>query len=114
MKIRSILRTSFVLLSILNSISFIIYGQAEPAGLAGQPIPLKEHPRPDFQRDEWLNLNGLWDFRFDPKNAGEPINSFGVEMSPFIHPDNQTLYFSSDGHTGMGGLDIFVSRKDST
>jgi hypothetical protein len=36
-----------------------------------QPIPLKEHPRPDFQREQWLNLNGLWNFRFDPGNAGE-------------------------------------------
>lgn len=34
-------------------------------------IPLKEHPRPDFQREMWLNLNGLWDFRFDRQNAGE-------------------------------------------
>lgn len=34
------------------------------------PIPLPEHPRPDFQRAEWLNLNGTWDFRFDPANEG--------------------------------------------
>ncbi len=33
-------------------------------------IPLPEHPRPDFQRAEWLNLNGAWQFRFDPTNAG--------------------------------------------
>ena len=32
-------------------------------------------------------------------------------QSPFIHFDNQTLYFSSNGHVGMGGLDIFVSRR---
>jgi hypothetical protein len=36
-----------------------------------ETIPLKEHPRPDFQREQWLNLNGTWDFRFDGKNAGE-------------------------------------------
>ncbi len=35
------------------------------------PIPLPEHPRPDFQRAEWLNLNGRWHFAFDPRNAGE-------------------------------------------
>lgn len=40
------------------------------------------------------------------------INSDQAEESVFIHPDNQTLYFSSRGHTGMGGLDIFLSRKD--
>jgi outer membrane protein OmpA-like peptidoglycan-associated protein len=35
------------------------------------------------------------------------------EESVFIHPDNQTLYFSSEGHPGMGGLDIFVSKKQA-
>ncbi|MBI4945869.1 MAG: PD40 domain-containing protein [Bacteroidetes bacterium] len=39
------------------------------------------------------------------------INTKGNEQSVFIHPDNQTLYFSSDGHPGMGGLDIFMSRR---
>jgi len=33
-------------------------------------IPLPEHPRPDFQRADWLNLNGVWQFRFDADNAG--------------------------------------------
>jgi beta-galactosidase/beta-glucuronidase len=36
-----------------------------------QVIPLPEHPRPDFERNEWINLNGLWDFRFDRENIGE-------------------------------------------
>lgn len=34
------------------------------------PIPLPEHPRPDFERKEWINLNGQWNFTFDPKNEG--------------------------------------------
>ena len=33
-------------------------------------IPLPEHPRPDFNRSIWKNLNGMWDFRFDPNNIG--------------------------------------------
>jgi len=33
-------------------------------------IPLPEHPRPDFARAEWLNLNGSWQFRFDKDDAG--------------------------------------------
>ena len=33
-------------------------------------IPRPEHPRPDFQRDDWLNLNGEWAFRFDPEDEG--------------------------------------------
>lgn len=39
------------------------------------------------------------------------INSPYREESVFIHPDNQTLYFSSEGWPGMGGLDIFVSKR---
>ena len=35
-------------------------------------------------------------------------------MSPFIHPDGRTLYLASDGHIGLGGYDLFVSRKDSS
>ncbi|HXE79703.1 MAG TPA: glycoside hydrolase family 2 TIM barrel-domain containing protein [Vicinamibacterales bacterium] len=34
-------------------------------------IPLPEHPRPDWQREHWLNLNGHWRFQFDPDNTGE-------------------------------------------
>ncbi|MHC4518159.1 MAG: glycoside hydrolase family 2 protein [Planctomycetota bacterium] len=37
---------------------------------AREQIPLPEHPRPDFQRADWLNLNGTWQFRFDKENAG--------------------------------------------
>ncbi|MCB0666250.1 MAG: glycoside hydrolase family 2 [Saprospiraceae bacterium] len=36
-----------------------------------QTIPLAEHPRPDFERTVWENLNGYWDFRFDPQDQGE-------------------------------------------
>ncbi len=35
-----------------------------------QTIPLPEHPRPDFQRPEWINLNGTWNFAFDPGDVG--------------------------------------------
>jgi len=46
-----------------------------------------------------------------PVKLGPNINTPGKEESVFIHPDNQTLYFASDGHIGMGGLDIYLSRK---
>jgi outer membrane protein OmpA-like peptidoglycan-associated protein len=49
----------------------------------------------------------------EPVRLSDTINTPGVEEGVFIHPDNQTLYFASDGHTGLGGLDIFVSRKDA-
>jgi len=47
-----------------------------------------------------------------PVNLGDSINTEGNEMSPFIHPDDRTLYFSSNGLPGMGGMDIYYSRKD--
>ncbi len=47
----------------------------------------------------------------DPVNLGFPINTDEDEFSPFIHADNKTLYFSSTGHQGLGGYDMFLSRK---
>jgi len=46
-------------------------------------------------------------------NLGETINTPYGEYSPFLHPDGKTLYFSSDGHYGLGGLDVFVARRQS-
>lgn len=47
-----------------------------------------------------------------PVNLGDSINTQGDEMAPFIHGDGQTLYFSSNGHPGLGGFDLFLARKD--
>ncbi len=52
---------------------------------------------------------GKWS---EPVNLGSDINTAGDEMFPFIHEDG-TLYFSSDGHLGMGGLDIFMAIEQS-
>src|SRR6187200_1218625 len=41
-------------------------------------IPRPEHPRPDFQRQPWLNLNGRWRFSFDPQNVGEQMRWYRV------------------------------------
>ncbi len=49
----------------------------------------------------------------EPVKLSDNINTPFGEESVFIHPDNQTLYFSSEGHPGMGGLDIFVSKKQA-
>lgn len=49
----------------------------------------------------------------NPVRLSDTINTSGREESVFIHPDNQTLYFSSDGHPGMGGLDVFLSRRNA-
>ncbi len=45
----------------------------------------------------------------EPENLGKEINSIGKEMFPFVTAKNE-IYFSSDGHTGYGGLDIFKSE----
>lgn len=55
-----------------------------------------------------LQPDGSWG---NVQSIGDVINSSGSEMTPYIHPDGKTLYFSSDGHLGMGGKDLFYSRK---
>jgi outer membrane protein OmpA-like peptidoglycan-associated protein len=47
-----------------------------------------------------------------PLSIGDVINTGGDEERPFIHPDNRTLYFASNGHPGLGLHDIFMSKKD--
>ncbi len=44
-------------------------------------------------------------------NMGDSINTVGDELAPYIHADNQTLYFTSDGLQGYGGTDLFVMHK---
>lgn len=64
------------------------------------------------QKDIWystLSEDGNWSL---PKNLGENINSAGQEQSPFIHPDNKTLYFASDGIIGMGGFDLYKATMN--
>ena len=54
-----------------------------------------------IKRDEWS----------EPINLGDQINSSGDELFPFIHADG-ALYFSSNGHLGMGGMDIYKAEFD--
>lgn len=60
-------------------------------------------------KDIWYSTqeSGKWG---RPKNLGDEINTSGDEVFPYVHQDG-TLYFSSDGHEGMGGLDIFSAKK---
>ena len=62
--------------------------------------------------DIWMSKmqeDGNWG---TPVNLGDSINTAGNEMAPYIHADTKTLYFSSDTHTGLGGYDLFISRKN--
>ncbi len=64
-------------------------------------------------KDIWMTIKGE-DGKFArPFNLGEVVNSPGDELFPFLRNDT-TLYFASNGHGGMGGLDIFVTTVDST
>ena len=56
------------------------------------------------QRDS----SGRWS---EPVNLGPTVNSIYSERSPFMHPDMRTLYFSSDGHGGLGGYDVYKSVR---
>ncbi|MBN2522347.1 MAG: OmpA family protein [Bacteroidales bacterium] len=62
-------------------------------------------------KDIWrVTRAGISDEWSSPVNIGEPINTPGDEVFPYMHPDG-TLYFSSNGHIGMGGLDIFKAKS---
>jgi flagellar motor protein MotB len=80
----------------------LYFSSSRPGGIGG--------------KDLWfsiMNDKNLW---IEPVNLGNTINTSGDEMSPFIHFDGRTLYFSSDGRAGMGGFDIYMTRMkdDST
>lgn len=66
------------------------------------------------RRDIWistLNEEGVWTRAV---NAGPRINTTFDEISPFIHANNRSLYFASNGLPGFGGYDLFITEKDSS
>jgi len=77
----------------------IYFTSGKPGGFGGTDIYKSEFDTKNkvFKRGE---------------NLGPDINTAGNESSPFIHFDNQTLYFVSNGHLGMGNNDIFVAKKN--
>jgi OmpA-OmpF porin, OOP family len=65
------------------------------------------------RRDLWISVvddKGSWG---KAKNAGKEINTVYDEISPFIHVNNSTLYFASNGLTGFGGYDIYYCERSS-
>lgn len=57
-----------------------------------------------------LNENGSWS---EPKNMGSTINTPYDESTPFVHADNETIYFASNGWPGFGNKDLFMSTVDN-
>ena len=63
-------------------------------------------------KDIWLTYrraSGKW---AKPINLGAPINTPYDAGAPYYHPDGNSLYFMSSGHPGMGGFDLFLSRRN--
>ena len=63
------------------------------------------------KRDLWKTdrlSNGHWS---KPANLGPTINTKQNDESPFMHADGETLYFMSDGHSGMGDYDLYVAKR---
>jgi outer membrane protein OmpA-like peptidoglycan-associated protein len=75
----------------------LYFSSGRPDGYGGKDIYVSN-----------LLPNGKWS---EPINLGPEINTAGNESYPFIHADNQTLYFTSNGHPGYGGDDLFLARK---
>tara|TARA_B100000902_G_scaffold221471_1_gene210392 strand:+ start:12477 stop:14105 length:1629 start_codon:yes stop_codon:yes gene_type:complete len=76
---------------------YLYFVSNRPGGYGGKDIWVSEISDNSFKK---------------PINAGPNINTKYDEMSPFLHADNMTLYFASNGHIGMGKFDLFVSRRD--
>jgi len=69
------------------------------------------HGGGEFSSDIYVclkNEDGGWG---EAQNLGPVINTIYCDRSPFLHPDMKTLYFSSSGHGGLGGLDVFKSTR---
>lgn len=71
---------------------------------------VSDRPGSMGKSDIWMTTrkpDGSWS---KPENAGRPINTPGDELAPFIHANDQTLFFASDGHLGYGALDLFKAE----
>lgn len=65
-------------------------------------------PQPSDIFVSFKDSAGEWQ---EPISIGPVINTAHDERSPFLHPDMHTLYFTSDGHGGLGGLDVFMTTR---
>lgn len=75
------------------------------------------HQKGSFYHGDFDGNTDIYVYIPNPAGAGSVINLGGVintpyaEYSPFLHSDGKTLYFSSNGHPGLGGLDVFKSTR---
>lgn len=66
------------------------------------------------KRDLYLSRKGDDGQWSSPRNMGPMINTAKDELSPFIHANNQSLFFASNGHLGMGGFDMYMVNLSDT
>lgn len=107
----------------INSIYFESDGFISSDGKAilfssDRPANIGEfHPKDEpFHGNTWGNTDIYVSLRTpegysEPVNLGPCINTPYAERTPFLHPDGKTLYFSSDGHYGLGRLDVFKTVR---
>ncbi len=62
-------------------------------------------------RDLYVTFMGADSAWSEPLNLGDVVNTAGEESAPFLASDDKTLYFSSNGFSGYGGVDIYVTRR---
>jgi outer membrane protein OmpA-like peptidoglycan-associated protein len=88
-------------------------------GYEGMPCLSSDNRELYFVSDREGGYGGLdiWSSRFEhglwqmPRNLGPTVNTSGDETAPFVYADNNTLFFASTGKPGMGGSDLFMSRR---
>lgn len=91
----------------------IIFSSERPGGVG------EYHPKGDYHHGMLWGNTDLYIVVKEPDgswgktaiNLGSAINTPYTERTPFLHPDGKTLYFSSDGHTGLGKSDVFKSVR---
>ena len=70
------------------------------------------------EREGGIGLKDIWVSNIEggefsePINLGKPVNTRNDENSPFVHIGGNVLYFSSKGHVGLGGYDVFFTKTD--
>lgn len=64
-------------------------------------------------KDLWFTTRQPGSRWSEPQNLGLEINTPGDEQTPFLHPDGQTLYFTSNGLPGMGENDLYLVRRNA-
>lgn len=88
---------------------------AQPALTASDDTLYFASKRPEGfgESDIWMSIKTEEENWGEAKNLGDKINSSRFEMSPNYYSEENILFFSSDGHESMGGLDIFMAKGDS-